>query len=162
MPLILALYGHPDAGGFWELHCEKSLLSVGFERAAPEWKSVFRHPTLDLLLVIYVDDFKLAGPKTNLAQGWKLISSKIKMEPPQQIGRFLGCQQSIGKTKMTRWYNPRYAWTKVNTPKKDAPIIFSEFEITPPKQATQVDVQVMKYDMSNFLEQCVERYVELA
>ena len=162
VPLILALYGHPDAGGFWELHCEKSLMSVGFERAAPEWKSVFRHPALDLLLVIYVDDFKLAGPKKNLAQGWKLIGSKIKMEPPQQIGRFLGCQQSIGMTKMMQWYNPRYAWTKVNPPKKEPPIIFSEFEVKPPKQTSQVDVQVMKYDMSSFLEQCVERYIELA
>ena len=35
----------------------KKLMSVGFERAAPEWKSVFRHKQLDLLLVIYVDDF---------------------------------------------------------------------------------------------------------
>ena len=58
VPLVLALYGHPDAGGFWELYCEKALMSVGFERAAPEWKSVFRHKALELLLVIYVDDFK--------------------------------------------------------------------------------------------------------
>ena len=58
VPLVLALYGHPVAGGFWELHCEKSLLVVGFERAAPEWKSVFRNANLDLLLVIYLDDFQ--------------------------------------------------------------------------------------------------------
>jgi len=62
VPLVLALYGHPDAGGFWELHCEKALKEVGFTRAAPDWKSVFRHEALDLLLVVYVDDFKLAGP----------------------------------------------------------------------------------------------------
>ena len=102
VPLVLALYGHPDAGGFWELHCEKSLLSVGFERAAPEWKSVFRHVALDLLLVIYVDDFKLVGPERNLEKGWKLISSKIKMEPPQPVGRFLGCHQTIGQLKMQK------------------------------------------------------------
>ena len=23
--LVLALYGHPDAGGFWEQRCEKAL-----------------------------------------------------------------------------------------------------------------------------------------
>eukprot|EP00975_Prorocentrum_lima_P029499 6192974-Prorocentrum_lima.AAC.1 len=28
---------------------------------------------LTLFLVVYVDDFKLAGPKANLAKGWKLI-----------------------------------------------------------------------------------------
>ena len=104
-----------------------------------------------------LNDFKLAGPKANLAQGWKLIGSKIKMESPQPIGRFLGCQQSIGSTKLMQWYNPRYAWTKIHPPKKDAPIIFSEFELNPPKQTSQVDVQVMNYNMSSFLEQCVER-----
>ena len=28
--LVLALYGHPDAGGFWEQHCERALKSVGY------------------------------------------------------------------------------------------------------------------------------------
>ena len=64
--------------------------------------------------------------------------------------------------RMMQWYSPRYAWTKVNPPKKEAPITFSEFELHPPKQNSQVEVQVMKYDMSSFLEQCVERYIELA
>ena len=32
--LGLALYGHPDAGGFWERHREEALKSVGF-RAVP-------------------------------------------------------------------------------------------------------------------------------
>lgn len=96
-PLVLALCGHPDAGGFWELRCEKSFMAVGLERAAPEWKSVFRCKELDLLLVIYVDDFKLVGPQSNWAKGWKLISSHFKMEPAQPVGRFLGCQQELQK-----------------------------------------------------------------
>ena len=29
-PLLLALYGHPGAGGYWEQHCESHLLSCGF------------------------------------------------------------------------------------------------------------------------------------
>ena len=28
--LKLALYGHPDAGGYWERHCEEHLTSIGF------------------------------------------------------------------------------------------------------------------------------------
>ena len=43
----------------------------------PNGKVCLRHPTLDLLLVNYVDGFKLAGPRANLPQGWKLIGSKI-------------------------------------------------------------------------------------
>ena len=34
--LVLALYGHPDAGGFWEQHCERALKSVGYIQV-PEW-----------------------------------------------------------------------------------------------------------------------------
>ena len=30
-PLILALYGHPGAGGYWEKHCHAHLVSVGFK-----------------------------------------------------------------------------------------------------------------------------------
>ncbi len=38
--LILALYGHADAGGFWEEHCEEQLMSIGFKRLAEEWQGV--------------------------------------------------------------------------------------------------------------------------
>ena len=38
--LILALYGHTDAGGFWEEHCENQLFSIGWCRLAEEWPGV--------------------------------------------------------------------------------------------------------------------------
>ena len=79
--LVLALYGHPDSGGFWEQHCEKMLKEVGFHLVFPAaWPSVFFHPDLKLLLAVYVDDFKMAGPKGNMAKGWELIASKIDMD----------------------------------------------------------------------------------
>ena len=37
VPLVLALYGHPDAGGYWEKHCEAALKNIGFTPIA-EWK----------------------------------------------------------------------------------------------------------------------------
>ena len=65
VPLKLALYGHPDSGGIWERHCETELKKVGFEAVLTDiWKSVFYHPTRKLLLVVYVDDFKLAQGRT--------------------------------------------------------------------------------------------------
>eukprot|EP00969_Alexandrium_andersonii_P104908 4628487-Alexandrium_andersonii.AAC.1 len=57
-PFIKALYGHPDSGGFWEQHCDTALQDLGFV-PAPEWKSVYIHPELDLSLVVYVDDSKM-------------------------------------------------------------------------------------------------------
>ena len=57
-PLILALYGHPDSGGFWEKHCDKHLKKVGF-KPMPSWRSCYYHKDLDLFLIVYVDDFKM-------------------------------------------------------------------------------------------------------
>ncbi len=33
-PLHLSLYGHPDAGGYWEKDCESRIKSLGFEKVA--------------------------------------------------------------------------------------------------------------------------------
>eukprot|EP00959_Pyramimonas_sp_CCMP1952_P339995 7120581-Pyramimonas_sp.AAC.1 len=53
-PLLLALYGHPHAGGFWEQHCEVHVMSKGFVPITC-WRSCYYRPEL-----VYVDDFKLA------------------------------------------------------------------------------------------------------
>ena len=31
VPMLLALYGHPESGAYWEQHCEAHLTSQGFE-----------------------------------------------------------------------------------------------------------------------------------
>ena len=91
-PLRLALYGHPDSGGIWEKHCTKQLRSIGWVPVLPDiWQSIFYHPELDLLLVVYVDDFKMAGPKDNLAKGWEGISKVLAMDPAEPLGRYFGC-----------------------------------------------------------------------
>ena len=108
-PLVLALYGHPESGGWWEKHSHEQLKSVGFEEI-PNWRSCFYHKRLKLFLIVYVDDFKLAGPKQNLTEGWKLIRSKIKTEDPTKIDKFLGCQHTIvekfikeGENRLSEW-----------------------------------------------------------
>ena len=90
--LRIALYGHPDSGGLWERHCEAMLIEVGFTMPDPEGcPSVFFHPELKLLLVDYVDDFKMAGPIESMSKGWQLIASKIDMDTPGKVNRYLGC-----------------------------------------------------------------------
>jgi hypothetical protein len=91
--LVLALYGHPDSGGYWERHCHKHLTSVGFAEIA-EWRSCYVHPKLGLFLVVYVDDFKMAGPTKNLSQGWSLIRKGVKTDDPQPLGKYLGCSHT--------------------------------------------------------------------
>ena len=71
-----SLYGHPDAGTNWEEYVGAHIQSVGFKPISQEksiWHSCYYHNGLKLMLVVYVDDFKLAGPKDKLAQGWALL-----------------------------------------------------------------------------------------
>ena len=142
-PLRLALYGHPDSGTYWEQHCEKHLFSQGFERIE-NWRSCFWHPKLKLFLVVYVDDFKMAGPKSNLAEGWALIRSKIKTEDPAPAGQYLGCQH-VSETR------------KVD--EGTSPITGFKTGLVTGKQRR---VRVMRYVMHGFNRACVERYKELA
>ena len=95
-PLVLALYGHPDSGTDWERHAHEHVTSVGFE-PVDNWSSCYWHPEHELFLVIYVDDFKMSGPKDKLQIGWDLIEKGLKIEPPGELGLFLGCkhEQSV-------------------------------------------------------------------
>ncbi len=68
VPLVKALYGHPDAWGYWEKHCNDHLTEVGFVRI-DNWPSMFWHQELSLLLMVYVDDFKMGGSESVVGQG---------------------------------------------------------------------------------------------
>ena len=76
-----ALYGHPDSGTMWEMHCDQQVKELGFVPVGEEWPSMYFHPKLGLLLVIYVDDLKLAGPAENLSKGWEMLRTKLRIEP---------------------------------------------------------------------------------
>jgi hypothetical protein len=92
--LRLALYGHPDAGGYWEAHCKEKLVAGGFT-PVPDWNSMYWHKALKLLLMVYVGDFKMSGPAANLEKGWKIIRESIKTDEPQAPGKCLGCDHII-------------------------------------------------------------------
>ena len=57
--LVLALHGHPDAGGFWEQRCEEVVKQCGWARTS--WASLYVHKKTMSLLIIYVDDFRMAA-----------------------------------------------------------------------------------------------------
>ena len=105
--LVKALYGHPDAGTMWEQHCHNGVQKVGFRPVRDEWPSLYWNSQLKLLLVVYVDDLKLAGPTRSLKQGWELLRSQLRLEPETPLGLYLGCNVSKSegvlhdKTKVT-------------------------------------------------------------
>ena len=61
---------------------------------------MYFHKKLQLLLVIYVDDLKLAGPEENLTKGWEMLRSKPNIEPETDLGLYLGCVLSKGSAKL--------------------------------------------------------------
>ena len=101
-PLVLSLYGHPDAGGYWERHCDQVLQDKGWT-PIPGWRSCYWHSECTTLLMVYVDDFKMAGPKAHKKRLW----SEIRGDPdrPEDGGiymgksalqnRFLGCEHIL-------------------------------------------------------------------
>ncbi len=91
--LLKALYGHPDSVTMWEVKCDLDVQSVGFAAVGAEWPSVYFHQALKLLLIIYVDDFKMAGPEGNLDAGWALLRTKLNIGPEGPLGMSLGCNQ---------------------------------------------------------------------
>jgi hypothetical protein len=185
-PLALALYGHPDSGGFWEQYCNDHLLSQGFTPIR-SWRSCFFHKQLQLFLVVYVDDFKMAGPTANLQKGWELVRKRIRIEPPTPLGKYLGCSHvvsdrvfdpSLPEHLMFQWPIP----IPVKNTNKDAPDVTTRGDSVaasaPPGSKVvggkssilsqrnnvkgRAHVRCLEYDMSEFLRSCVEPYKELA
>ena len=128
-----ALYGHPDAGTFWEEKVDAHMKKVGFIGLNPEWPSCYYHPELAVYCVIYVDDFKMAGPIQAVKDAWELIRQDggLVIENPKQIDEngivFLGC-----KTYKRR--------------------------ITLPDNTIATAIV---YDQQEYLQSCVERYYSL-
>ena len=90
---ILNLYGHPEAGKYWQDYCEEHMFAAGFERIE-DWQSYYFHPVHKTFLVIYVDDFKMSGPTDGLRKSWELIRARIKTDAPADISvsKYLGCE----------------------------------------------------------------------
>ena len=62
----------------------------------PDWPSCFFHPDLEVLLIIYVDDIKVAGPKEKLPRVWELLRQGLQIGPEGPAGHFLGCTHEKG------------------------------------------------------------------
>ena len=61
---------------------------------------MYFYKELKFLLVICVDDLKLAGPAQNLTKGWEILRSKLRIEPEIDLGLYLGCLLSKGTNRL--------------------------------------------------------------
>ena len=78
-----ALYGHKHSGVFWQRFCTEQVTAAGFEPLGESWPCAYFHPTTKMLLIVYVDDMKLAGPAEHMAETWKPLGKNIKLEIPK-------------------------------------------------------------------------------
>ena len=113
-----------------------------------EWPSCYYHTKLDLYLAVYVGDFRLSGPKENLAKGWNLLRSGdesmglsgLLIEDPYPVGWNAETGRRDGKSLYLGCYHSIHTVTQTNGN----------------------EVRVMEYDMSAFMEKSVQVYEELA
>ena len=89
VPLKKALYGHPEAGGHWERHLIRIIVTPG-GKPVKNHPSVFRFNDKSLLLIVYVDDLLLSGPAEHHSWFWDSLRSKVLIEDPEDIDRYLG------------------------------------------------------------------------
>ena len=123
-----------------------------------------------MFLIVYVDDVKMAGPKENFDEAWSLLTSEsptgtppIKMDPPEPVNRFLGCEHIVFE-KEIQWHGGDLTTLEPLAPKKADP---NPEETTAKREAAKADwyarpkktVRVMQYDMREFFKSCVERGV---
>ena len=94
--LLRSLYGHPTAGLFWERKYKQVLRAAGFKEMIG-WECLFVHETWQVMLSVYVDDFKMAGTEKGVAQAWKAIRGpdKLILDDPSPFGPYLGCEQEV-------------------------------------------------------------------
>jgi hypothetical protein len=100
-PMEKAFYGHPDAGGYWEQHCDRLLQDCGFDPIVPtdkSWRSCYYSKSFQCYMIVYADDFKFAGPPDNVRKAWQLMQEPnprtkergLILDEPSPAGKFLG------------------------------------------------------------------------
>ena len=103
----------------------------------PDWNSMYWHSKLKLLLMVYVDDFKMSGPIENMRQGWKFIRTSIQTDEPSPPGKCLGCNHvikevSVDGNKLRHMiYDMEQFWYSVSKliwPLRIKPVILSNMQ----------------------------------
>jgi hypothetical protein len=148
-PLVLALYGHPDAGTCWEKHCDGKLREAGFLPIV-NWAGCYRHSKLRGVLSVYVDDFKLACHADDEKKIWKLLQGRIKLEDPTMLKQYLGCTHVHHGGDLGKEVKVPGGWLPIPGYKEAS------------KNEAKHKVKGIEYNMSSFIEQCVSAYLELA
>ena len=96
-----ALYGHKHSGVYWQKYCHEQCTKAGFSLISENWPCVYFNKDTSMLLIVYVDDMKLSGPRSAMAKTWENLGENIKLEEPKGnepgVHTFLGCTHTPGR-----------------------------------------------------------------
>ena len=98
LPVVLlekTLYGHSRAGAFWQQYCTEICKVAGLRMFSDTWPCCYWHDETHTMLIVYVGDMKMSGPKQHLATRWANLGkgSNLTASPGDNELRstFLGC-----------------------------------------------------------------------
>ena len=95
VPLVRALYGHPESGALWDAHLGAILTNLGWTRMEVH-PGLWLHKKTGAVMAVYVDDLLLAAGKNDEARLWKEIEHHVKFgEPATPISKFLGGHHKV-------------------------------------------------------------------
>lgn len=90
--LIKALYGLKQSPRLWQLKLRSELHKLGFTTLAAD-EAIYRHPTTGLIIITYVDDFLIIGPKGHALDDLKMsLMRTFDMTDLGAAKYFLGIQ----------------------------------------------------------------------
>ena len=96
-----ALYGHKHSGVFWQKFCTKQVTEAGFEPLGESWPCAYFHPVTKMLLIVYVDDMKLAGPSQHMKATWEALGKNFKLYPRAMLQLRLIKEMIMEKARVT-------------------------------------------------------------
>jgi hypothetical protein len=128
------LYGHKHSGVFWQQYCREQVEKANFVMISENWLCVFSNYKTSMLLVVYVDDMKLAGPADKMDQTWSELGQSIKLVVPKgdtiekdltkdRQMTFLGCTMTRGQ-RIINGKPVEYVEYNVEDSLKNAAVLF--------------------------------------
>ena len=66
-------------------HSRECCVNFGFRKVGG-WVQCYFHPTLEVVLSIYVDDSKMPAPEQEVDKAWNVLETNIRLDPPIPIG----------------------------------------------------------------------------
>ena len=90
VPLVLALHGPPRQWRYFAKPLELKNWKRRLGQVLPDVRqTIFYHAEYNCMLVVYVDDFKLAGPTENMEKALVSIRRAVNIGEPESYDRYL-------------------------------------------------------------------------